>query len=62
VSIAEVLSELVQQYPELEVYLTKNQQIRPHVFFTVNGQTTLDIDAPILEQDEIAFFPSIAGS
>jgi MoaD family protein len=60
-SVGEVLSELIQQHPELDAYLTKNGQIRPYIIITVNGQTTLDLDTPILEQDEIAIFPPIAG-
>jgi MoaD family protein len=60
-SVGEVLSELIQQHPELDAYLTKNGQIRPYIIITVNGQTTLDLDTPILEPDEIAIFPPIAG-
>ena len=60
-SIGEVLSGLLQQHPALEAHLVKNGQIRPHVLITINGQVTLDLNAPVLEQDEIAIFPPIAG-
>jgi molybdopterin converting factor small subunit len=56
-----VLQTLVEQFPALEKILLDNGQIRPHVIITVNGQTTVDLDAPVLEQDQIAIFPPIAG-
>ena len=61
VSVCEALSELVQQHSALETNLTKNRQIRPYIMTTVNGQSTPDLDAPILEPDEIAIFPPFAG-
>jgi MoaD family protein len=56
-----VLQTLVGQFPALEKVLLENGQIRRHVIITVNGQTTVDMDATVMEQDQIAIFPPIAG-
>lgn len=60
-SLRIVLFRLVAQYPALERVLFENEQIRPHVIITVNGQTTIDLDMPVTEADQIAVFPPIAG-
>jgi molybdopterin synthase sulfur carrier subunit len=60
-SVGEILSELVKRTPALDDILLENGQIRPHVILTINGQLTSDLDAPVMEQDEIAIFPPIAG-
>lgn len=60
-SLRAVLHELVERYPALGKTLFKNGQMRPHVIVTVNGQTMVDLDTPVREQDQIAVFPPIAG-
>jgi molybdopterin synthase sulfur carrier subunit len=60
-SIMPVISELVRQYPALAEKLLENGQVRPHVVITVNGHPTMNMDAPVTEQDLIAIFPPIAG-
>ena len=56
-----MLVELVNQYPALAVHLLEDGKIRPHIILTINGQPTLDLDAVLNEQDQIAIFPPIAG-
>jgi MoaD family protein len=59
--LAQVISELVKQIPALAGPLLENGKIRPHVIITINGHPTLDMDADVTEQDQIAIFPPIAG-
>jgi MoaD family protein len=61
VSIREVVSELVKQYPAIAIYLIENGQLRPQVIVTKNGRPTNDMDMVLTEQDEIAIFPPIGG-
>jgi sulfur-carrier protein len=60
-SVGAVLSELVKRHPALDGILLENGQIRQHVILTINGQLTTELDASVMEQDEIAIFPPIAG-
>ena len=60
-SLRTVLFTLIEQYPALGKILLENEQIRPHVIITVNGQTMIDLDMPVTEADQIAIFPPIAG-
>lgn len=60
-SVGEILSELIKRNPALAEPLLENGQIRQHVILTINGQLTSAMDAPVMEQDEIAIFPPIAG-
>ena len=61
VSIREVVSGLVKQYPAIAIYLIENGQLRPQVIITKNGHPTDDMDMLLTEQDEIAIFPPIGG-
>jgi len=60
-SLTAVVSELVKQNPALSGYLLENGQLRPYVIVTINGHPTLDMQAALSEQDQIAIFPPIAG-
>jgi molybdopterin synthase sulfur carrier subunit len=60
-SIGDVVSELVKRYPALAESLLKDGQIRPHVIITINGNPITDLNAAVMEQDQIAIFPPIAG-
>jgi molybdopterin synthase sulfur carrier subunit len=60
-NLAAVVSELVKQNPALSGHLLENGQLRPHVIITINGHPTLDMQAALSEQDQIAIFPPIAG-
>ncbi len=60
-SLEAVLSELVKRSPALERILLENGHIRPHVIITKNGHPTTDMNAPVIEEDEIAIFPPITG-
>ena len=60
-AIGPVISELVKRYPALAEKLLENGQIRQHVVITINGHPTMDMDAAVTEQDQIAIFPPIAG-
>lgn len=55
------LNDLVQQIPALEEAIFENEQIRPHLIITLNGQNTTDPNMAVAEQDTIAIFPPIAG-
>jgi MoaD family protein len=61
VSIREVVSGLIKQYPAIAIYLIENGQLRPQVIITKNGHPTDDMDMQLTEQDEIAIFPPIGG-
>jgi len=64
-----ILNELVKQIPALDGVILEhrpdapsgNGQIRPHFVITINGHNTINLDAPVTEQDLIAIFPPIAG-
>jgi len=56
-----VVYALIEQFPALGKILLENGQVRRHVIITVNGQTIVDLDMPVTEQDQIAIFPPIAG-
>ena len=60
-SLGGVVFELVRQYPALSGHLLADEHIREYVIMTINGHPTLDLDAPVTEQDQIAIFPPIAG-
>lgn len=57
----EILSELVKVKPELGNYLFENEQIRPFVIITLNGQHLSDMQTVVMEHDQIAIFPPITG-
>ena len=60
-SAGAVIHELVKQQPLLAGHLLDGGLVRPHVIITINGHPTVDLDAPVTEQDQIAIFPPIAG-
>ena len=60
-SIYELLAALAQLHPALGAALLLDGQLRPHVVITVNGHPTLDAQALVTEDDEIAIFPPLAG-
>ncbi len=60
-SIKPVIMELANRYPALTDKLLENGEVRPHVVITINGNPTTNMDAELIEQDQIAVFPPIAG-
>lgn len=60
-TIGAVMNELVNQSPPLDEVLFENGNLRPHVIVTLNGHNTNDLSMQVIEQDEIAIFPPIAG-
>lgn len=60
-TLKEVLSELRRQNPPLVDAILEDGTLRPHVVITINGQITMDFNAPVTEKDVIAIFPPIAG-
>ena len=60
-TVRAVLSELVKQNPPLDGIFLKDDGLRPHIVITLNGQTMVDLNVEINEQDIIAIFPPSAG-
>ena len=60
-TLNEVLTDLVQRHPALEMAIFDNGQIRPNIIITLNGHNTTELQVTVSETDTIAIFPPIAG-
>ncbi len=60
-TVGEVLRGLLAQSPGLGEALFEEERLRPHVLVTLNGRHLQDLQSPVLENDQIAIFPPIAG-
>jgi molybdopterin synthase sulfur carrier subunit len=63
-SIREILDALLREYPAIRPFLFVEEQLRPRVMLTLNGQslnTQTCMEQPLAGQDQIAIFPPVAG-
>jgi MoaD family protein len=60
-TVRAVVKELVRQHHPVGDVIFKNSELAPHIVITMNGQSTIDLETPVTEQDVIAIFPPIAG-
>ncbi len=60
-TLGEALNDLIRQHPALRDALFQNEELRPHVVVTLNGQNLVSLDTAITGQDVIAVFPPIGG-
>ena len=60
-TLISTLNTLVQQVPALGEVLFENEQVRPSIIITLNGQNNINLHTTVTEEDTIAIFPPIAG-
>jgi molybdopterin synthase sulfur carrier subunit len=60
-NIRDLVLELVERYPALAPFLLDHGEISARIIITVNGHPTKDKKDAVMEQDEMAIFPPIAG-
>lgn len=62
-TVGEVLRDLVDEYPELDV-LDASGDLRPHVNVLRNGRSVVHgdgLETPLEEGDEVGVFPPVEG-
>ncbi|WP_042455214.1 ubiquitin-like small modifier protein 1 [Neobacillus dielmonensis] len=63
--VMDVLNKMIEMFPELQdEILTPERQLRPFVHVYVNGQNIIHLDeleTRVVETDQFALFPPVAG-
>lgn len=63
-TVAVVLAQLFQQFPDLEATLFEASELRSNYIVMLNGQNIYlmqGLATPVAPEDELAVFPPIAG-
>jgi len=63
-SVLDLLTKLIEQYPELKRLIFKNGGISDYVHIVVNGRSIRDLDGlntGLGDDDVVAIFPPVSG-
>lgn len=63
-TVSDVVSALVEKYPDLGPAILDNKEIRPYVNLLLNGKNVREVGglkASVKEGDDIVLFPPMAG-
>jgi len=63
-SVLELLTKLIERYPELERLIFKNDDLSDYVHIVVNGRHIRDLNGlntELGDEDVVAIFPPVSG-
>lgn len=63
-TVKDVVSALVEKYPDLGPAILENEEIKPYVNLLLNGKNVKEsggLAAKVKESDDIVLFPPMAG-